>query len=95
MSPSGDLLSAMGAGLLVSTTALVMPGWRISKHFRAVWHGQAYSVNLDNSRIMITAGQNNDAGLKIACMGYSETLKPGGSAVFHFDHSRKGDFYVL
>lgn len=71
-----------------------IPWWK-SVSFRAVWHGQAYSVNLDNSRIMITAGQNNDAGLKIACMGYSETLKPGGSAVFHFDHSRKGDFYVL
>ena len=71
-----------------------IPWWK-SVSFRAVWHGRLYFVKLDNDGIIITADKNNDAELKVECMGRSEMLEPGNSATFNFDMSLKGDFYVL
>lgn len=71
-----------------------IPWWR-SVSFHAVWHGQAFSVKVDNSQIMITADKTNTAGLKLECMGHAETLQPGFSGTYQFDAAPKGDFYVI
>lgn len=64
-------------------TPHIIPWWK-KVTFHCVWHGQGYTVVLDNSGIEVTADTDNEGELKLVICKQGCTLKAGEKAVHTF-----------
>lgn len=66
-----------------------IPWWK-QVSFRAVWHGLAYQVTLDNHTLVVAADGGNRAPLPVFCAGRAETVAPGDTVRFAVAADRGG-----
>lgn len=67
-----------------------IPWWE-SLSFRAVWHGLAFEVTVDNRSLYVRADASNTAALPLHCAGRDVLLEAGKTACFDTGINRKGE----